>query len=100
MHGGDSQRRDPRSADQIPRARLTEEDVAELLASQPPSRIPGRLSAMIGDAIVAESVRRARDQRRTPARELPVSLPRPRASTALPSWEELVPLPRDARARA
>jgi hypothetical protein len=100
MHGGDSQRRDQRSPDQTPRARLTEADVAELLAGQPSSEIPGRLSAKIGDAIVAESVRRARDRRRAPARELPGSLPRPRASTALPSWEELVPLPRDARAGA
>jgi hypothetical protein len=100
MHRGDSQRRDQRSAGQTPRARLTEADVTELLAKQPASRISRRIGAKIGDAIAAESVRRARDQRRVPARPRPVSLPRARASTPLPSRAELVPLPRDAAARA
>lgn len=100
MHGEDGKHDRPAVTRRSPSAGLTPADVARLLASQNTAPMSPQLDARISAAIAAESARRADAAACGPASPLSVRLPRQRPGAPLPTWDLLIPSPRDATARA
>jgi hypothetical protein len=100
MHGEDGKNDRPGGTRRSWSGGVTPADVARLLVSQDTTPMSPQLDGRITDAIAAESARRADAAAGGRARPLCGGLPQPRSGAPFPSWDLLIPLPRDATARA
>lgn len=100
MHGEDGKLDRPGDTRRSPSAGLTPADLARLLAGQETTPMSPQLDARIADAIAAESARRADAAASGLVRPRFVRPPQPLSGASLPTWDLLIPSPRDATAGA